>query len=172
MLLLNHGLRPRQVSSIANQLGGQRVLSRRQLLRVHRQYRICLGDSELLRECEVAGRRPHFQHQSIGTERSPRLRRDSNANLDHLRLVRAEYPVGRVKERHLQTGASVFDLASDETSGSPANDFPVQETMTAAKTAAIKIDVRIEPHRCATFDPRTSNPRIGNSPSRCATNRP
>jgi hypothetical protein len=57
--------------------------------------------------------------------------------------------------------APAFDLASDETSGSPANDFPVQETMTAAKTAAIRIDVKIEPDHWATFNPRTFDPRIG-----------
>lgn len=134
MLLLNHGLRPRQVSSIANQLGGQRVLSRRQLLRVHRQYRICLGDSELLRECEVAGRRPHFQHQSIGTERSPRLRRDSNANLDHLRLVRAEYPVGRVKERHLQSrGSPLFYLGIGRNLRFPGKGFSRQRNNDSRK---------------------------------------
>jgi hypothetical protein len=45
-------------------------------------------------------------------------------------------------------------LASGETSGSPANDSPAKETMTAAKTAAIRIEIKDETHHPATFDPR------------------
>jgi len=69
-----------------------------------------LAGTEGIRDYCPAVMPDHFQQQFIFGERSPWRWLDRDPDLDHLRLVRSEYSVGRIENRDLQTGRCLLRL--------------------------------------------------------------